>query len=138
LFKERIEFLGHVISGDGIAMDPTKIAAIRDWPRLKSVEDVRSFLGLCGYYRKFVHRFSHIAAPLSDLTRRDREFKWTDVEQRAFDELKSAMVNGPVLIVPDPKLPFTLATDASGYAVGGALTQDQGRGPQPVVCRTRR
>jgi hypothetical protein len=138
LFKEQIDFLGHVISGDGIAMDPSKIKAIQEWPALKSVDDVRSFLGLCGYYRKFVHRFSHIAAPLSDLTRKENEFKWTEVEQRAFDELKAALVQGPVLIVPDPKLPFTLATDASGYAVGGALTQDQGRGQQPVAFLSKR
>jgi hypothetical protein len=137
-FQESITFLGHVVSGEGISMEPAKVKAIRDWPVLQSVEDVRSFLGLAGYYRRFVHSFSHIAAPLSNLLRNQVLFTWTDIEQKAFDALKSALINGPVLIVPDPALPFTVTTDASGYAVGATLSQDHGRGLQPVAFMSHR
>jgi hypothetical protein len=137
-FQSKISFLGHIVSADGISMDPEKIQAIRDWPTLQNVGDVRSFLGLAGYYRKFVHRFSHIAAPLSNLLRNDTPFIWTEKEQKAFDELKSALMNGPVLIVPDQTLPYTVTTDSSSYAVGATLSQDHGRGLQPVAYMSHR
>ena len=137
-FQPKISFLGHVVSRDGIGMDPDKVQAIQQWPPLRTVGDVRSFLGLAGYYRKFVYRFSHIAAPLSNLLRNDTLFTWTDKEQKAFDELKAALMNGPVLIVPDQKLPYTVTTDSSSYAVGATLSQDHGRGLQPVAYMSHR
>ena len=137
-FKPKISFLGHIVSADGIGMDPEKIKAIEDWPPLQNIGDVRSFLGLAGYYRKFVYRFSHIAAPLSNLLRNDTTFTWTEKEQKAFDELKAALMNGPVLIVPNQKLPYTVTTDSSSYAVGATLSQDHGRGLQPVAYMSHR
>jgi hypothetical protein len=136
--RKSIQFLGHIISQDGISMEPSKLNHIRDWPVPKSIEDIRSFLGLTGYYRRFIHKFSHIAAPLSNLTRKNARFLWTTTEQKAFDELKTAMTTGPVLIVPDDSLPFTVTTDASNYAVGAALSQDQGHGLQPVAFMSHR
>ena len=136
--RQSIHFLGHVVSKDGIGMESSKLNEIRQWPVPKNVEDVRAFLGLTGYYRKFIHKFSQIAAPLSNLTRNQTPFLWTSDEQKAFDDLKNAMVTGPVLAVPDDNLPFTVTADASGYAVGAALTQDQGRGSQPIAFMSHR
>ena len=131
--RRSVHFLGHVISNDGIAMDKAKVDAINQWPTPKSVDDVRSFVGLAGYYRKYVHRFGQIAAPLFDLLKKDERFAWTAAAQKAFDELKSALMSGPVLIIPDDTLPYTVRVDASGYAVGATLSQDHGRGQQPVA-----
>jgi len=136
--RQSIHFLGHVVSKDGIGMESSKLDEIRQWPVPKTVEDIRAFLGLTGYYRKFIHKFSQIAAPLSNLTRNQTPFIWTEVEQKAFEDLKTAMVTGPVLAVPDETKPFTVTTDASGFAVGAALTQDHGRGPQPVAFMSHR
>jgi len=90
LCQRSVDFLGHVVSADGIAMQPAKISAITEWPPCKSVHDVRAFMGLTGYYRRFVHNFyfSVIATPLYSLMKKDVEFKWTDECQRAMDELK--------------------------------------------------
>jgi len=131
--RRSVHFLGHVISNDGIAMDKSKVSAINQWPTPKSVDDVRSFVGLAGYYRKYVHRFGQIAAPLFDLLKKDERFAWTAAAQKAFDELKSALMSGPVLIIPDDTLPYTVRVDASGFAVGATLSQDHGRGLQPVA-----
>ena len=137
-FQKEINFLGHVISENGIGMEKSKIEDIRNWPIPKSADDIRSFLGLTGYYRKFVHRFSHIATPLSNLMRNNIPFKWTPVEQKAFETLKTALITGPILIVPDQNLPFVVTTDASGYAVGATLSQDQGKGLQPIAYISHR
>ncbi len=114
-------------------MESNKIDAISAWPVLESVEDVRSFLGLAGYYRKFIKDFSLITAPLTDLIHKGVKFEWTEKQQQAFDNLKQAMMKAPILILPDPSLPYIVATDASGYAVGAMLGQDQGNGVQPIA-----
>ena len=115
---KRVKFLGHIVSDSGILVDPEKIDAVTNWPVPKTVKDIRSFLGLAGYFRKFVKDFSAIALPLTELTQKDKPFTWTDTEQKSFDAIKLALNNAPVLIVPNQDLPFTLITDASGFAVG--------------------
>ena len=90
-------FLGHVISVDGGSIDPHKIEAVVDWKPPKNVSKVRSFLGLAGYYRKFVKGFSKIAAPLTKLTRKDIKYDWVDACQKSFDELKGRLTSAPVL-----------------------------------------
>jgi hypothetical protein len=137
-FKERVSFLGHVISADGVSMDESKVSAIKDWPVPASVHDVRSFLGLAGYYRKFVKDFSKIASPLSELMKKDNSFKWTSLTQASFEQLKLAVSSAPVLILPDPSLPYIVDTDSSGYAVGAALLQDQGNGRQPIAYMSKK
>ena len=123
-FNQRsIEFLGHVVSNDGIAMDLKKITAVCGWPQLTNQHDVRAFLGLAGYYRRFISGFSRIAAPLTDLLRDDIPFTWSDKEMQAFQQLKDAISTAPVLIIPDLNKPFHLHCDASGYAIGGVLQQ---------------
>ena len=136
--RRSVLFLGHVISKDGLGMDQSKVSAIRDWPTPQSVEDVRAFLGLAGYYRRFVNMFSKIAAPLTNLTRNEVRFVWTSVEQEAFDALKSALTNGPILIMPNDDLRYTVTTDASGFAIGASLCQDHGRGLQPIAFMSHR
>ncbi|GBG66421.1 hypothetical protein CBR_g61465 [Chara braunii] len=131
-------YLGHVISGEGLAPEATKVAAVQDWPRPANIRDVRSFLGLASYYRKFIKNFSVIAAPLTDLTKKDTSFLWTSECQEAFTRLKEALIHAPVLKLPDPTLPFVLTTDASQYGVGAVLQQDDGNGLQPIEYMSKK
>ncbi|GBG71471.1 hypothetical protein CBR_g8888 [Chara braunii] len=133
-----VTYLGHVISGEGLAPEAPKIAAIQNWPQPTTVRDVRSFLGLASYYRKFVKNFSAIAAPLTDLTKKDTHFLWTSDCQQAFTRLKEALMRAPVLKLPDPTLPFVLTSDASQYGVGAVLQQDGGHGLQPVEYMSKK
>ncbi|GBG85797.1 hypothetical protein CBR_g40606 [Chara braunii] len=133
-----VTYLGHVISGEGLAPKAPKIAAFQDWPQPTTVRDVRSFLGLASYYRKFVKNFSAIAAPLTDLAKKDTHFLWTSDCQQAFTRLKEALMRAPVLKLPDPTLPFVLTTDASQYGVGAVLQQDGGHGLQPVEYMSKK
>ena len=136
--KAKISFLGHMISRDGISMEEDKLKAIVEWPTPKDVHDIRSFLGLAGYYRRFVAGFSEVAMPISELVKKDVPFVWSDKQEQAFCKLKHIMTHAPVLIVPDISLPFTVTTDASGYAVGATLSQDQGKGLQPVAFMSKK
>jgi RNase H-like domain found in reverse transcriptase/Reverse transcriptase (RNA-dependent DNA polymerase)/Aspartyl protease/SET domain len=138
LFRQQVEFLGHHIGADGLSVSPDKIAAVRDWPRPSNVRDVRSFLGLANFYRRFVQSYSNLALPLTELTKTDARFAWSDQHQQAFDALKQALCSAPVLLIPDPALPFTLSCDACNYAVGATLQQDQGNGLQPIAYRSRK
>lgn len=129
-----VEFLGHVVSREGIKVDPAKTTAVREWPRPTNPQDVRQFLGLAGYYRKFQPHYSHITSPLTDLTKSDYQWRWReDVEQRAFDSVKEALSNPPVLAFPDPAKPYELYTDSSEFAQGATLLQDHGSGLQPIA-----
>lgn len=137
-FKTEVEFLGHHVGRNGVRMMDDKIEAINAWPIPTKVTDVRSFLGTAGYYRKFIRDFSRVAAPLSNLTHDNVKFVWSTAEQDAFEQLKAAIVRGPVLILPDPKLPFTVHVDASGFATGAVLQQDQGHGLQPIAYLSKK
>jgi transposase InsO family protein len=132
-FKQSISFLGHVISGEGISMEQDKVKAIEDWPTPTGVAAVRSFLGLAGYYRRFVKDFSRIAMPLTGLLRTEVKFQWNESQQQSFLQLKQSISTAPVLALPDDSLPYIVSTDASGFAVGATLCQDQGNGPQPIA-----
>jgi hypothetical protein len=137
-FKTEVEFLGHHVGRDGVRMMDNKIDAVNKWPTPTKVTDVRAFLGTAGYYRKFIRDFSKIAAPLSNLTHDNVKFLWGAAEQDSFEQVKSAIVRGPVLILPDPKLPFTVHVDASGFATGAVLQQDQGHGLQPIAYLSKK
>ena len=137
-FKREVSFLGHQIGADGLRTMDEKVKSVMDWPRLTSVGDVRSFLGMVGYYRKFIKDFSRIALPLSELTKNRSPFRWTDKTEAAFNNLKNAIRHAPVLLLPDPKLPFVIHTDASGFATGAVLQQDQGNGLQPIAFMSKK
>ena len=120
-FKKNIQYLGHLVSGNGIEPLPEKLEAVENMPPPK---EVRQFLGLIGYYRKFVPKFADIARPLTNLTKQDVKFNWTEKCQKTFQLLKDMLLKEPVLKYPDPSKPYTLFTDASKYAWACVLTQE--------------
>ena len=123
--KKHIQYLGHIISGEGITPLPEKLDSIQKMLPRQTPKEVKQFLGLIGYYRKFVHRFSDLARPLNALTRKNTEFEWTQVCQESFELLKASLMMEPILTYPDPNLPYVLFTDASKYAWACILTQEK-------------
>lgn len=138
LFKTEVEFLGHYVGRSGLRMMDNKVQAVIEWPIPTKATEVRSFLGTIGYYRKFIKNFSSIAAPLTDLTKDTVKFNWGTEQDTSFRRLKSAIAEGQVLILPNPNLPFVINTDASGFAVGAVLQQDQGKGLQPISFMSKK
>ena len=134
---QKIEFLGQMVSPKGMCPVDEKLRAVREWGRPKSLKDVRSFLGFANYYRRYVRNFAEIANPLTMLTRKDVQWQWGPTQRMAFRQLKEALCTAPFLVYPDPKLPYTVVTDASGIAVGGVLMQDHGQGLQPLAFLSR-
>ena len=137
-FKQKVEYLGFDVSPKGVQPSPDKVKAIVEWSPLQSVKDVRSFLGLAGFYRRFIRNFSQKARPLTDLTRAKVQWTWGDPEEQAFRELKRSLVTAPVLHMPDFDREFVLTTDASLVSVGAILEQDFGHGLQPVAFESRK
>ena len=137
-FRSEVEFLGHRIGAEGLSVTQDKVKSVRDWPVPQDVKDVRSFLGLAGFYRKFVRDFSKIALPITELTKETTAFEWGEKQQQAFEALKSALCSAPVLLIPDPSKPYTLNCDACDYALGATLQQDHGNGLQPVAYMSRK
>lgn len=135
---EEMEFLGHIVGKDGIKVDPKKVEAVKDWPTPRTVKGVRSFLGFTGYYRRFIRHYAHKALPLTELTKQDNRWRWSSKEQAAFEELKEALTTAPVLVSPNPMLPYEVYTDASNFALGAVLLQNQGKGLQPVAYLSRK
>ncbi|KAA0040368.1 ty3-gypsy retrotransposon protein [Cucumis melo var. makuwa] len=117
---KKVTFLGHVVSSEGISVDPAKIEAVTSWPRSSTVSEIRSFLGLAGYYRRFVEDFSRIASPLTQLTRKGTPFVWSPACESSFQELKQKLVSAPVLIVLDGSGSFVIYSDASKKGLGKA------------------
>ena len=136
--KEQVDYLGFEVSPGGIRASPGKVKAVIEWPRPKSVHDVRSFLGLASYYRRFVRGFSEIARPLTELTRAGAEWKWSTSQHTAFNRLKLALTTAPVLMLPNFEKQFVVTTDASDAAVGAILEQDFGNGLQPIAFASRK
>ncbi|XP_073056884.1 uncharacterized protein [Primulina eburnea] len=120
---DQVTFLGHIISKDGITVDPTKIESVKKWPIPMTVAEVRSFLGLAGYYRHFIADFSKIALPLTTLTRKTVKFEWTNECQQSFQELKDKLTSAPVLSLPEGVEDFVVFTDASKKGLGAVLMQ---------------
>lgn len=120
---DTIEYLGFIISPEGVAMDKAKTDVIQSWPTPRNVRDIQSFLGFANFYRRFIDEYSEIVVPLTRLTRKGVQFRWTEDCEKAFQRLKDAFTSAPVLHHFDPSLPIILETDASDYAVSGILSQ---------------
>ena len=125
---KEVDFLGLILRPGEIAMDPTKLSGIAEWPIPAKVKDVQSFLGFTNYYRRFIGDYSNIAQPLIDLTKKNQEWKWSSSCQKAFDQLKEEFSKQPVLLLPDLNKPFAIAMDTSKDASGGILLQADSNG----------
>ena len=124
-WMDEVQFLGHVISAQGIAVDPAKVEAMVKWESPKSGTKIRSFVGLAGYYRRFIEGFSKIVVPLTQLTRKDQPFTWTDKCEESFQELKRRLTSAPILVIPDIGKPFEVYCDASHLGLGYVLMQEK-------------
>ena len=118
-----VSFLGHVIIGDGIQTDPAKTSSIATWPLPQNISQLRGFLGLASYYRRFIKEFGKIALPMTAMLENDEAFIWTDKGKRAFTEIKHFLTNPPILAYPDFFATFILDTDASDFGIGAVLSQ---------------
>ncbi|PIK54585.1 putative thy-1 membrane glycoprotein isoform X1 [Apostichopus japonicus] len=147
LMQPSVRYLGHVVSADGVATDPDKCKSIDEWPTPQNIRDVRCFLGLAGFYRRFVKDFSKIAAPLHGLTRIPKDennkgrsksrFEWTEDCQTAFCKLKAFLSSPPILAYADYRLPFLVYTDASNLGLGAVLTQVQDQKERVIAYASR-
>ena len=124
LCKPSIDFLGHIVSKDGIQVDPEKTAAIKAFPNPTTVTEIRRFIGMIGYYRKFIDNFTKMAEPLLKLTHKNVRFTWGTTQQRAMEDLKRAITSAPVLVHPNFTKPFVISADYSKLATGAVLEQD--------------
>jgi hypothetical protein len=125
--QSEIEFLGHFVSASGMRANPERSKALQDWPEPTSVSELRSLLGTFNYLRSYIRRFSDIVSPLVALTRKGVVWRWRDdVEGHALRTLKQALLDSPVLIAPNPDKPYFVITDASDFAVGASLEQEEG------------
>lgn len=121
--RKKIEYLGMIISESHVEMDPIKVQGVTDWPRPKKVKEVQAFIGFCNFYRRFIEQFSHLARPLTQLTRKDTEWNWTPEAENAFVELKKRFTSAPILVMVDPEKLLRIESDASDYAWGAILSQ---------------
>ena len=133
LLQEEVRYLGHIVSADGIATDPEKIAAIKNWPTPQNLKQLQAFLGTAGYYRQYLPEFATVAKPLHQLTSKGAEWIWDSEAQAAFEELRQRLTAAPILGYPDPRLEYILDTDASDVGVGAVLSQIQ-QGQERVIA----
>jgi hypothetical protein len=121
---KEVPFLGHVISADCIAVDPSKVQEVLEWKSPMPVTQICTFLGLAGYYRQFIPNFSKIAKPIAKLSEKDAKFKWSTQCEETFLTLKKLLTTAPILAQSDIEKPFNIYCDASGTGIGGILMQD--------------
>ena len=136
--RKEVNYLGHVVSENGVSTDPSKTDKVAKWPVPNSAKDVKRFLGFASYYRRFIRNFATIAKPLHRLTERTAEFRWTAQCQDAFEELRRRLISAPVLAFPDFSRKFVLDTDASDSGIGAVLAQEQSDGTERVVAYASR
>ena len=118
---EKVAFLGYIIYKDGLTVDPKKVAAVVNWGSPRNIVEIRNFLGLTGYYRRFLKGFSIIASPLTKLTRKDVLFVWIGDYEKSFQELKNRLTSAPILVLPSGSGGYVVYTDASGIGLGCVL-----------------
>jgi hypothetical protein len=122
--QQQIAYLGHIIRCQGVAIDPFKVEDVHNWPVPENCKELRGFLGLAGYYRKFVRHFGLIAKPLTNLLKKGALFVWTHDHEVAFDTIKQSLSSSPVLALPNFAMPFAIKSDASCSRIGAVLLQD--------------
>ena len=135
--QKEVKYLGHLISKEGVKPDPAKIEAVSKFSQPKNQKNIRQFLGLVGYYRRFIQGFSQIAKPLSNLLKNDVTFIWDEETQNSFEILKEKLCSKPVLQFPDFTQDFIVTCDASGTAIGGILSQGEIGKDRPVAYTSR-
>ncbi|GJP80063.1 hypothetical protein CLOP_g10298 [Closterium sp. NIES-67] len=136
--KQELEFLGHVISTEGIRIDPKKLWAIQEWKPPTNLQQLQSFLGFVNYVRRFIPNMAGLTGPLTDLLQKGNFYEWGEKQQAAFEALKNLLMSPPVLRIADPERPFEVITDASDIAIGAVLMQDFGNGLQPIAYESRK
>lgn len=122
--RERIEYLGLIISADGVAMDPIKVQGVTEWPAPKNLKEVQSFVGFINFYRRFINGFSEMARPLHDLTAKGTPWQWGDAQAKAFRDLKAAITSAPILVFLSESKVYHVECDSSDYATGAVLSQE--------------
>ena len=132
-FRQKVPFLGHIVSRERVQADPEKTSTVNRYPIPKNATEVKSFLGLCSYYRRYVQDFAKIARPLHQLTEKSKNFLWNCEAQEAFEVLKARLTSAPIMAFPSMREPFILYTDASQHAMGAVLAQIQ-NGSERVIC----
>ena len=123
LFQTEVLYLGHVVTSEGVKTDPSKVEAVKSWPTPTNPTEVRSFLGLASYYRRFIYKFSEVVKPLTNLTKKDQPFIWSSECEKAFNTMKELLTTTPILAYPRIDAEFILDTDASKFAIGAVLSQ---------------
>jgi hypothetical protein len=123
-WMEKVTFLGHVLSAEGIVVDPSKVESVTKCEQPSNVTDVKSFLGMAGYYRRFIENFSKIAQPMIELLKNNTKFEWSKACEKSFQELKKRLTTAPVLTLPDIKKDFVVYCDASRQGLGCVLMQE--------------
>lgn len=135
--RPELKYLGYVVNGNGLLVDPEKVEAIISIPTPKNVSEVRRFVGMAGWYRRFIPNFSSVLTPLTTLTKKDTPFVWSADCEQAFSFLKQQLVSAPILACPDFSLPFTIQADASDFGLGAVLTQQNPSGEQVISYISR-
>lgn len=135
--KKELKYLGHIVNEFGIQTDPEKVQSIVDFPKPKTVKDIRSFIGLASWYRRFIENFATIAAPLTQLTKKTTRWTWNERQERAFESLKTKLSTAPILTCPDFERTFVLQVDASNEGLGAALTQFNGKKENVIAFASR-
>ena len=130
--KQEVKYLGHIVSASGIQPDQSKVEVIRELKPPTTVKGVRSFIGMCSYYRRFIPNFAKIAKPLTELTKKNARFIWTDECQKSFETLRVVLTDAPILAYPDTNKPYKLYTDASNHSIGAALIQETEQGERVI------
>lgn len=135
--KPELQYLGHIITEDGVKPNPEKCKSVKEFPRPKNAKSIKQFLGLSGYYRKFIKDYSKKSKPLTQLLKKDEIWKWGPEQEKAFVTLKEELCKEPILAFPDFSKQFMLTTDASGFAIGGILSQERNKKEHPVAYASR-
>ncbi|GJP30951.1 hypothetical protein CLOM_g7514 [Closterium sp. NIES-68] len=135
---EKVQFLGHMVSAQGVHVDPKKIEAVRTWKTPENVKELLQLLGFANFYNRFVPQYAKIAAPLTNQLKKNTPYKWEPKHQEAVEQLKQALTSAPVLILPNPERDYVIEADASDQAVGAVLMQDQGNGLQPIAYLSKK